>query len=99
MIYLVVENYYDLDSSWSKIIYATENRKLAETAKEENIKEHNKEREKFNKINELLQDKYFEDFTEEDEKLYDELMDFQDNSWASTNIKEIDIDTDINVYI
>ena len=99
MIYLVVENYYDLDSSWSKIIFATENRKLAETVKEENIKEHNKEQEKINKINELLQDKDFEDFTEEDNKLYDEIMDFQNNIWASTNIKEIDIDTNINVYI
>lgn len=99
MIYLVVENYYDLDSSWSKIIFATEDRKLAETIKIENLDKHNKEKEKFKKISDSLKDKDFEDFTEEDNRLYDELMNFENNSWASTNIKEIDIDTDVNVYI
>lgn len=99
MIYLVVENYYDLDSSWSKIIFATEDKIKAETVKEDNLKDHNKEIEKFKKISDSLIDKYFEDFTEEDNKLYDELMDFENNSWASTNIKEIDIDTNISVYI
>lgn len=29
----------------------------------------------------------------------DELTNFENNSWTSTNIKEIDIDTNISVYI
>lgn len=99
MIYLVAENYYDLDSSWSIIIFATEDRKLAETIKEENLNKHNKEIEKFKKISDSLINKDFEYFTEEDNRLYDELTNFENNSWASTNIKEIDIDVDISVYI
>jgi len=52
-----------------------------------------------NIIFESLNKKAFEDFTDEENKLYSEALDIQYSDWYSTIIKEVDIDADVNVYI
>lgn len=99
MIYLVVENSGDYETQSSNIIYATENLSIAENKRFQSESNHRSQIAKMNSVFKKLNKKDFEDFTEDEMTLYREALDIQYNEWYSTNIKEIDIDTNISVYI
>lgn len=99
MIYLVVENYYDLDSSWSKIIYATEDKIKAEIKRIDSENHFLKEREKAESIFKELEGKNYYQMSDEAVDRYSWAESVFYGDWCRTTIKEVDIDIDISVYI
>jgi hypothetical protein len=100
MIYLVVETYSEYDTTFKKIIYATEDKDIAIAKQEQSSQIKEAEKKLTKDILDKYTDIYYEDMSEEESKELEKAEQvYYYESYIRTEIITITTDIDINLFI